>query len=550
LINSRQQIKKAIDYHDDKEYAKADKLYAEVPKSDSLYHLALYERALTSYTRKNYDEAIAFCNEGLTLREGKANFYGLLGNIYDDKKMPQKAIDVFKEGLKQFPYNQQMYYNLAVVYAGIDSLNEAETNLIKSLKLDPFHYRSNYLLGQVNERKGKMVEALLCYYMAAVIKPRQTEAIAQLMIYLNGESKLISLASKYSGSDNEKLPHFEQLEDILNSKIALNPKYKTKARINEVSVKQGQMLFDKLVYNPSVDNFYMNFYVPFFVNIRQKGNYEAFFYTIFSAYDGEQIQSWLKRKQRKQSKFISDAALKIVELRKVGLENPTLTKDPIYYVFNKEGRLSAFGRYSNKMTEIKTGLWTGVHENGGLESITEYVNGKEEGVIIGYNSEGVKSIELTMKNGAYSGPYSTYHENGVKSTEGTTLNGKLDGPFKNFYPSGQLKEEGVLKNNKLTGKNTVYFYDGTIAGVYNYVDGDADGDVVRNYVDGTLSEKYSYKEDKIHGDYTSYYPNKAVKSVGKYEKGKPTGKWVEYYANGTISSTYTLNSASKKTPCF
>jgi len=542
LINSRQHIKKAIDYHDDKEYTKADKLYSEVPKSDSLYHLALYERALTAYSLNKYDEAIAFCNEGLTLREGKSGFYALLGNLYDEKKMPQKAIEIFNEALKQFPYNQQMYYNLAVVYSGIDSLNEAEINLIKSLKLNPFHFRSNYLLGQVNERKGKMVEALLCYYMASVIQPRQTDAVAQLMVYLNGESKLVSLASKYSGADNEKLPQFEQIEDILNSKIALNPKYKTKARINEVSVKQGQMLFDKLVYNPSIDNFYMNYYVPFFVNIREKGYYEPFFYTIFSSFDGEQIQSWLKRKKSKQSKFITDAAKKIVELRKVGLENTKLTKDPIYYVFNEEGNLQSFGRYSNKMTEIKTGIWTSVHENGGLESITEFVNGKEEGVIVGYNSEGVKNIELTMKNGAYSGPYSTYHDNGVKSTEGTTLDGKLDGPFKYFYPSGQLKEEGVLKNNKLIGKNTVYFLDGTISGIYNYVDGKADGEVVRNYVDGTMSEKYTYKDDKFHGEYTSYYPNKSVKIVGKYEKGKPTGKWIEYYADGVISSTYTLNS--------
>lgn len=545
LINSREQIKKAIEYNDDEKYDKADRLYSEIPKSDSLYSWALYERALTCYTSNKLDSAMAFCEEGLNLRNNKADFYCLLGSIYDDKKMPQKGIEIFKEGLKQFPYNQMMHYNLAVVYIRIDSLNLAEKELLISAKLNPLHFGTHYYLGRVNETKGRIVEAMLCYNMAILLKPSRTDAVAQLEKFLNGESDIVSQVAKYPRTELEQIPEFERLEEIITSKIALSPKYKTKAKINDIIVKQGQILFDKLTYNPNIDNLYMNYYVPFFINIRDNKYYEPYFYTLFSAYDNEKIQSWLKKKKKKQGKFIDSSRDRILESRKVGLVNLKFAKDTLFYVFDDKGFLNSFGHYSNSDQKTKIGKWTWIHHNGGLESKASYINGKEEGLTVSYNDEGIIEGEVLMKDGTYSGEYKLYHENGILKMNGMALNGKLEGYFTKYYPSGQREECGTINNNKMNGADSGFYLNGQVKYFTNYKNGEINGPFVKYYANGVVSEKANYNEGKANGDYQSFYPDGTIYRSGSYEKGKSVGKWKEFFPNGVLQSEYTLNGKSE-----
>lgn len=545
LINSRQQISKAIEYHDDKEYAKAERMYAEIPKSDSLYAYALYERAMTCYTMEKYDSAVTYCLEGLTLNKTKANFYGLLGNVYDDMKQQKKAIAIFQEGLKQFPYNQLMHFNLGLVYYRLDSLDKAENELLQSLKLDPFHFKSHYYLGELNERKGRFIPALLCYYMAATISPKRTDAIAQLEKFLNGESTLVSLADKYPLKEEEQIAGFEQLEDIIKSKIALNPKFKTAVKINDIVVKQGQMFLDKLAYNSKVDNFYMNFAVRFLTSIRDKKLYEPYFYHLFTGYDNEEIQKWVKKKEKKYNSFIEEASQVIKDLRKVNLANLETATDTVFNLYDEDGNLNSFGHYSDKNKLTKEGRWTWIHANGGLEGVVNFVNGKEQGEIGIYNSEGIISSLSTKKEGIYEGPYKTYYENGVLEMESNMKNDKIDGPYKKYYTSGQLKEEGLVKEGKLNGIVKAYYIGGQLQYEMKYTNGLGDGPITKYFVDGKIKEKYTLVKDEASGEYLKYYPNGTLAKTGTYEKDKSVGKWKEFYANGTLQSEYTLNAKSE-----
>ena len=545
LINSREKILKGIDYYDEKEYEKAEKIYAQIPKSDSLYPLALYERALTCYTLDKYDSAIAFCEEGLTLSKNKSDFYGLLGSIYDDKKLPLKAIEVFNLGLKQFPYNQMMHFNLGVAYFRLDSLDLAEKEFLTSAKLDPFHFKTHFFLGELNERKGRYIESLLCYYMASIINPERTIAIVQLEKLLNGESELVSLASLYPIKEEERIPEFDALEDIIKSKIALNPKFKTKAKINDIVVKQGQMLFNKLVYNPKIDNFYMNFYVQVYTQIRDKKFEEPFFFALFSGYESEGIQSWLKKKEKKVKAMYLCAASSIKTMRDVGLVNLQNAKDTLYYLYDEKGNLNNFGHYSDKDKKTKEGKWTWVHSNGGLEGEVFYVNGKEEGEIVVYNSEGIKTSTTTKKDGLFEGPYITYYDNGVHEMESTMKEDKIEGSYKKFYTSGQLKEEGFVKKGKLNGPVKGYYVGGQLQYTMNYTNGEADGMYTKYYPDGKVRENFPYVKDKSTGAYLLYYPDSTLSKSGMYEKEKPVGKWKEYYPNGILQSEYTRNNKSE-----
>ncbi len=65
LVNSGELIERGVKLHDEEKYKDAIKLYAQVPKSDTNYHLALHEIILSHYADSNYNACIPLINEGI-----------------------------------------------------------------------------------------------------------------------------------------------------------------------------------------------------------------------------------------------------------------------------------------------------------------------------------------------------------------------------------------------------------------------------------------------------------------------------------------------------
>ena len=75
------------------------------------------------------------------------------------------------------------------------------------------------------------------------------------------------------------------------------------------------------------------------------------------------------------------------------------------------------------------------------------------------------------------------------------------GPFINYYLSGDKLGEGQFKNGKLDGKRTMYFENGKVKLIRQYVDGFENGLDQEYFEDGTL------------------------KQTGNFITGKEDGKW-------------------------
>ncbi len=107
----------------------------------------------------------------------------------------------------------------------------------------------------------------------------------------------------------------------------------------------------------------------------------------------------------------------------------------------------------SKMKNMKDGLFRKYWSNGNLRYEWEYKDGKRaDGESKGWYESGQLKQVTNWKNGKENGLHTQYYENGVKHKEYTFTNGTQNGMKRNWYESGQIEEEVYLTRSKKNGK--------------------------------------------------------------------------------------------------
>jgi antitoxin component YwqK of YwqJK toxin-antitoxin module len=129
-------------------------------------------------------------------------------------------------------------------------------------------------------------------------------------------------------------------------------------------------------------------------------------------------------------------------------------------------------RYKNQPF---TGYMIEVENNGRKVYRLPIINGREQGVAVGYFQSGEKLLERPFKNG------------------------EKQGVFKQWWPNGNLRYLFNFQHDKYNGKQIVYFHFGKIQAEKNYIDGKEAG--VQKIWDstGNLITNYTVKNKKIYG---------------------------------------------------
>jgi Tfp pilus assembly protein PilF len=88
----------------------------------------------------------------------------------------QGAAPEFEFAMEHAPRWADAHFSLASVYARIDRVPEAMTELTTALELNPAHYRANLLRGRILSLQGHADDALHNLEEAAQVEPRSVEA--------------------------------------------------------------------------------------------------------------------------------------------------------------------------------------------------------------------------------------------------------------------------------------------------------------------------------------------------------------------------------------
>jgi len=120
-----------------------------------------YELAYTLYLKKDHDKSIGLLTKLIQRPDATGKFYQLLGNIYDERKFPDKALETYRSGLLRFPNAGELYYEMGILKLKKKDLGNALYFFEQGIERDPAYplnyYRAAKLFISSNEKVWGMI---------------------------------------------------------------------------------------------------------------------------------------------------------------------------------------------------------------------------------------------------------------------------------------------------------------------------------------------------------------------------------------------------------
>jgi Tfp pilus assembly protein PilF len=301
--------KKGIELYDNGNYEGALGQYEaalKIEPKNSTFH---YEMASTYLALQKYDDAIKYAEKVIKLKDGNENLaHVLVGTGYDLLGKPKKAIKAYEEGIKAYPNDYNLYFNLGITLQSQKEYDKAESAAMSSIKNNPYHANSHALLANVQYEKNKKIRTMLPFYGYLWVKPTGKKALAirELLerLYKNGarveqkgdkQNIVISLSAP---DDKEEFSSEESTMSLLASLMSIKLDKKTEDSLKINTTPEGtffsntETLFRLLSKKDrkTTDSFWQTTYVNPFKELYESNHLEAFCYSVYG--DTEAVKKW------------------------------------------------------------------------------------------------------------------------------------------------------------------------------------------------------------------------------------------------------------------
>ena len=259
-----------------------------------------YKTALDLVNAGKGAEGIPYLEKVLKTQSNYTNpAYSLLGSIYDKSNQPEKAIAVYKDGLKVYPQDQNLYFNLGIADFRNKQYAEAELAAIEAIKLDPKHVNSQRLYGLVCFHQNKRMNALLAFCSFLLLDPnnaRADEAATNMQSILKGGVLKADGPVKTPPADAKETA---VLNGIITGAIAAGQAKKlTGNALLEFQLKTIFTQAGQLSAKKTDQTFFDKFYADFFSKLAQSGNVPALVKVITTKTDDAGLSEWVKGVER------------------------------------------------------------------------------------------------------------------------------------------------------------------------------------------------------------------------------------------------------------
>ncbi len=541
FIVSGDVIKEGIDLYDNEKYKEAIEKYLSVSRNDSNYAWLLHELSISYIADKQYEKAIAAARSGLTLHSRyDINYYEDIGTAYDEAGKPDSSVMAYRLGMEKFPHYFKYWFETGVTYGRAKNDTAAVRCLEQSARMNPFHAGTHLQLGNIAARNNKTAAAMLSYQTFLLIEnntQRALNVLIALEALVKGESKVNpdSVMNISPAGDN-----FDELDQLIRSKAAINDKYKTKAKLPYTDlIKQVQVLLEKLNFNPDDKGFWNQYYASFYSELWKRGYFVPFIYDIFTCMNNDIVKKRIKGSQPDISKMIAWAGEYLGNYRAMKPEIINGKEKIVSHFYYDGGALNAYGEYDEK-TKFKKGAWIFFHPGGYKKSEGTY---NESGIAEGtwrfyYPDGGIKTIETYDSGGELNGLYESYYANGQIQNKGTYLKGNLEGRLETFSASGAPSGKMEYAAGARSGPALFFHDNGVKQSDYSFDNNKVSGKVLSFFSSGHPEYETTYTDDKTSGMYRSFNNyNGKLKSEGMLKDGAAEGEWKWYFDSGKINKT-------------
>lgn len=266
-------IRQGIELHELGEFGRAEQRYLQVLAVNPDNAFAMYELAYALVAQRKHDEALRWADKALQYRSSsRPELLVLKANLLDGAGKSAKAIELYQQGLKEFPDYSGLYYNYGITLLNQRKIDNAVSQLEANLQLRPDHASGHLALGMAFAEQSRRTEAILALLRFLSIEPdseRSGNVLGELRSLMSrgisvekdesGKPKisvgpgafgastndlgLALMASLFTIDENEEKRH-SQLSMIIS--MLAEPKQPIKA--NEM-VKAHYLDFLKAIYN-------------------------------------------------------------------------------------------------------------------------------------------------------------------------------------------------------------------------------------------------------------------------------------------------------------
>ncbi len=558
LKDSREVIKKGIDLYDKEEYSRAVKVYQEVHECDTNYALAVYEEVLALIADSQFVTAKQLAASSVGLRYGYLHDALMeLGNCYDYLGLTDSALMTYDSIIKLYPQDYLPHYEKGVAYFSKKNYDAAIANFQQALLINPDHFRSHFMLGKTYALQGRLTEAMMALETSLLCTKDANQAKSVFSVLSAIAEQTDEVKKAYNGkAEQYSNPAYDEIDQYINAKLAINASYKLKIAINDNIFRQTQMMMEKLKFDPADTSFSMQFYVPWFAEANKQDKFEALILLMFSDFGLENVDFLAKHKKSavEEARQIVFPVLNEVRVTRQLLYNKRKDSKHLYHYFsesqilivgetNEKGdafigpvkvyksdqSLLAEGSYDDKG---KTGLWKYYYRDGTLKKMLTFKEDKEWGTVTEYHPNREISKISTMDDKGEVVMEETYDYKGWKS--GTTKVVSVSETEESSYHKTGVKEAtiGFVNHKVKDGAYTFYYDNGNIDRVVSFSKGDYSGPYKKYYENGALNEEYVMENGKVEGKETIYFDNGKVHKEILYRGGKLEGTYTFYYENG------------------
>lgn len=562
-LNSMTHIQKGVEAYDDGDYKKAMEYYRKVPAGDTNYYAVQYELGLVLLADSQFTQSIALNLDLLKNYKNEERQILLnIGTAYSSLNEYDKALAYYDTAHRRFPTDNRPLYESGVVYLKKEDYEKGMAYLQQSLLYNPRHFRSHWLLGICYLEQGRLAEAYIALQAALTTTSNASDAKTILQL-LHGIAMQNDMVQTAYAKKSEQYSHylFDDIDAIIHSKLALGKEYKIQSKFDDVIIRQLQVIFEKIEFDAKDDNFVMQYYIPFLMEIRNKQLFDSYVLYILSDYGIESIDKVAgsrkgKSKLSEIAQVLDPYNAFIMGTRELFYKKRSF--DKLKYFSPGQNEIIVEGKPKDQTLNNFAEGPVKYYQFHNLAAEGRYnANGNKEGTWKYYYPNGKLRSEETIKDGkANYGTFTKYYENGNidyqvnYDKEGNFVSRKdykFSGPLYSSQTrnaSGDYKITYYYENGKefytkvLTGKNTDieadgavvrYFPDGSKYMEYNIVKGKVNGLFKEYFPDGKARYEIEYKDGVYDGQYTSFFKNGQIDSKCKYVNGKPQGSSEDYF---------------------
>jgi tetratricopeptide (TPR) repeat protein len=187
----------------------------KVDDPNSVDTVIILNAGLAAYNAQKYDKAIEFYKNAAKYKYNGARTYQLISSSYLLKKDTVGALDVLKEGLKEYPANGTILVEVINIYLNANKVDDALKYLDIAIAQDPKNSSYFFAKGTLYDKLQKTDEATECYLKAIEFKEDYFDAYYNLgALYYNKGVKQVDVANAIPSNQPEKYELEKEKADV------------------------------------------------------------------------------------------------------------------------------------------------------------------------------------------------------------------------------------------------------------------------------------------------------------------------------------------------